>query len=291
MDRRPFLGGSHRCGCSPSAEGDIPAAQVSPGGHPLVSLEPVASSTAPLGYNDDVALITEDIACVIDSYEVRIHCGDRSGGTIGGFGSEGDGPGEFRRPAGVERGPNGTVAVIDLQLSRLTLFSTEGTHQSTATMSAQSGEVIWERADIGDVADLECGPVFMGVPDPQGGYVFRACQELLVFFADRDDTTATIVASPTYVAELPSERDVDEYLEGLARLAGTIAQAAGGASVARSAMEPYTAGCREDPKMWFLRGIPFNSTLAALVERVPGPDGIAERAVDWYDISQLGIGT
>ena len=34
----------------------------------------------------------------------------------------------------------------------------------------------------------------------------------------------------------------------------------------------------------------MGSTLVALVERKPGPDGIAQRATDWYDIGALEIG-
>ncbi|MCY3677073.1 MAG: hypothetical protein F4Z31_17460 [Gemmatimonadetes bacterium] len=353
-----------------------------PSGEELVTtLEPVASSPAPLSYNDDIALVTEDLACVINSFEFQVHCGERSGAIVGVFGREGDGPGEFRTLAGVERGPDGALAVVDLRLDRLTFFSTDGTYESTVSMPGafspdglwgtrvfgtdhfknmdfselstespedmlrpahmeidlESGEVVWERSGITEAAEIECGPIILGRPDPRGGYVFRACQELLVFFEHRDDTTATVVPSPTYVEELPNQRDVDDYLEGLARLSGTMAQAAGGVAVARSAMEPYAAGYREDPKMWFLRGIPFDfdsegrlwvattrdrdlysyldvwvgtayagtvrirdrllgydlfgATFAALVERAPGPDGIAERAIDWYDISGLRIGS
>ncbi|MCY3547878.1 MAG: hypothetical protein OXH49_13435 [Gemmatimonadetes bacterium] len=353
-----------------------------PSGEELVTtLEPVASSPAPLSYNDDIALVTEDLACVINSFEFQVHCGERSGAIVGVFGREGDGPGEFRTLAGVERGPDGALAVVDLRLDRLTFFSTDGTYESTVSMPGAfspdglwgtrvfgtdhfknmdfselstespedmlrpahmeidfvSGEVVWERSGITEAAEIECGPIILGRPDPRGGYVFRACQELLVFFEHRDDTTATVVPSPNYVEELPNQRDVDDYLEGLARLSGTMAQAAGGVAVARSAMEPYAAGYREDPKMWFLRGIPFDfdsegrlwvattrdrdlqsyldvwvgtayagtvrirdrllgydlfgATFAALVERAPGPDGIAERAIDWYDISELRIGS
>ncbi|MDE2781898.1 MAG: hypothetical protein OXK77_02990 [Gemmatimonadota bacterium] len=363
------------CGCSPTSS-DAPSGEQS-----VIKLEPVASSPAPLSYNDDIALVTEDLACVINSFEFQVHCGDRSGAIVGVFGSKGDGPGEFRTPTDVERGPDEAVAVFDIRLNRLTFFAPDGALLSATAMpgalfpevlvgtrvfgadhmsnidfskagqltpeemysplylevDAGSGEVLWERSDMHRVPDLECGPLGSGMPDPRGGYVFRACQELLVFFEHRDDTTATVVPSPTYVEELPNQRDVDEYLEGLARLAGTMAQAAGGASVARSAMEPYAAGYREDPKTWFLRGLPFDfdsegrlwvgttrdrdlqsyldvwvgteyaasvrirdrligydlfgSTLAALVERPPGPDGIAERAIDWYDISGVRIGS
>ena len=333
-----------------------------------------------MSYNDDIALVTEDVACVINSYEYQVRCGDRSGRVVGLFGSEGEGPGEFRRATGVERGPDGTIGVIDLSLRRLSLFTTEGAYLSTTSMPGSfapygifgtkvfgadhlknvdfsdrqtrslddllkpthmeidvvSGEIVWERSDMAEVVSIECGSLVLGMPDPGGGFVFRACQELLVFFSHRDDTTATVVPSPTYVEELPSQRDVDEYLEGLARLAGTMAQAAGGVAVARSAMEPYAAGYREDPKMWFLRALPhfdgkgrlwvgttrdrdlysyldiwigteyggtvrirdrlmgydlFGSTLAALVERAPRSDGITERAIDWYDISELMIGS
>jgi len=80
------------CGCSPRS-GDAPS-----GEHPVIALEPVASSPAPLSYNDDIALVTEELACVINSFEFQIQCGDRSGAIVGVFGSEGDGPGEFRTP-------------------------------------------------------------------------------------------------------------------------------------------------------------------------------------------------
>ena len=35
----------------------------------------------------------------------------------------------------------------------------------------------------------------------------------------------------------------------------------------------------------------LGTTFAALVERTPGPNGIAQRAIDWYDISALGFGS
>lgn len=361
-------------GCSQTQDDPLP-------GEPqIVFLEPAASSSAPMSYNNDIALVSEEIGCIINSYEHRIRCTDRDGSVVGVFGREGDGPGEFRGASGVERGPDGTVAVIDLRLKRISFFLTNGTFESAVSMpgaffpqvlvgtrafgedhfknvdfsdiasrspddmfrpthmgvDVASGEIVWERSDIRNHFDLECGRVVLGMPDPRGGYVFRACQELLVFLEDRDDTTATVVASPTYVEELPNQRDVDEYMEGLARLAGSMAQAAGGVSVARSAMEPYASGYREDPKKWFLTGIPFKfdrkgrlwvgttrdrdaysyldvwigteyvgtvrirdrlvgydvlgSTLAALVQRAPRPDGIAQRAIDWYDISEVRLG-
>ena len=35
----------------------------------------------------------------------------------------------------------------------------------------------------------------------------------------------------------------------------------------------------------------FGNTLVVLVEREPGTDGIAQREIDWYDISELAIGS
>ena len=112
-------------GCSPEAD--------EPG---IVRLEPIASSEAPLSENTDVAVITETVACVVDSYNFQIQCGDRQGSVVGAFGREGAGPGEFREPAVVERGPGETVAVVDVELARLTLFEFAGAYVSDTSIPA-----------------------------------------------------------------------------------------------------------------------------------------------------------
>ena len=69
----------------------------------LVALVPVASSRAPLSNNPAIALVSGHTACVIDSFELRVHCSDSAGTVIGIFGQEGEGPGEFLRPVLLER--------------------------------------------------------------------------------------------------------------------------------------------------------------------------------------------
>ena len=70
----------------------------------VIELLPFASSGAPLSASDDIAIVSGEIACVINSYETRIHCVDRSDGGVAVFGREGEGPGEFDGLTGIERG-------------------------------------------------------------------------------------------------------------------------------------------------------------------------------------------
>ena len=157
------------------------------------------------------------------------------------------------------------------------------------------------------------------------------CEGKLVFMDHRDAESARVVESPTYVEELPNERDVAAHLGIYRRMADWTGMALPATEVRESERE-----FRETPKMWFLRGnaLVFNgqdrlwvatnrdrdtfsyfdiwvgtgydgtvqirdrlmgfdllgSTLVALVERKPGPDGIAQRAIDWYDIGGLEFG-
>ena len=336
---------------------------------PFVSLEPVASSEAPLSENGDIALVSEDVACVINSFEFQIQCGGRAGRVVGAFGGEGDGPGEFRRPAIVERGTDGTLGVVDLGLTRLTLFQPSGILLSetqmppgfaghalaggllfgtsfatsftperrgrrfspgVAEVDVISGEVLWTRSGIDEFVETGCGTVGLGWPNPGGGYVFWACDRELIFLNHKDAVTATVVASPTYFEEFPNERDVDAYLSDIARLTGR--------SPPVSEMERYAESHREKPKQWILGSTSalgfdsqgrlwvattrdrdafsyldiwmgteyagtvrirdrlmgydlFGATLVALVERAPGRDGVAQRAIDWYSIDGLDFGS
>lgn len=330
----------------------------------LVVLSPVASSRAPLSNNPAIALVSEHTACVIDSFDLRVHCSDSAGTVIGVFGQEGEGPGEFLRPVLLERVPDGTVAVMDLRLNRLSVFEPDGVLRSHTTvrrsfiatahsgtsvfgigplartsepvsnglnlgmieLDARSGEMVWQRGDLGDISSTECGFVAEGLPTPVGGYVFRACRNELVFLDSRDADRARVVPSPTYIEALPNERDVAKYLADMALMSRST-------SLPASAMEPYAAAFREQPKSWFLVPIALafddhdrlwvattrdrdsfsyldiwigtdyagtvriqdrlvgydllGSTLVALVERAPGPNGIVNRAIDWYDIEGI----
>ena len=52
----------------------------------FVALHPSAETTAPLSESNGIAVTPEGIACVIDSYEIRIYCADRNGRTVAYFG-------------------------------------------------------------------------------------------------------------------------------------------------------------------------------------------------------------
>lgn len=329
-----------------------------------LALFPAAASPAPLSVSRSIALADEETACVVDSFEFRVVCGRREGEEGVAFGRQGDGPGEFRGLSLVARVGLGRLGVVDGRLNRLTIFSATGDRVSEVTLppmyfadgirqttlfgsevdlaayspgdsiltriysqvDVNSGEVTWTRGDMNGLADTECGGLDKGVPRPAAGYVFWACRKELVFLDYSDADAATVITSPAYREELPSQRDVEAFAEGLTRLGGRMA-------MPRSAANPYVETFREAPKRWF--NVPgallfdskdrlwvattldrdtfsyfeiwigteyagsvrvrdramgfdlFRNTLAVLVERQPGPDGIAPRGIDWYDIRDL----
>jgi len=75
-----------------------------------------------LSENTSIALLSDQRACVIDSYELQVVCGDRQWRNPESYGGEGEGPGEFRRPARLMRlGPD-RLGVVDIALERLTIL-------------------------------------------------------------------------------------------------------------------------------------------------------------------------
>ena len=331
--------------------------------YPVVPLAAIASSDAPYSANEAIALVSEDVACTIESFEKRVVCGSRAGNVVGVFGKEGDGPGEFQSPSGLLTGRDGTIRVFDSSRSRMYLFRVTGELLSeTATplmfipqaatsaifgvranfpresasvvipaaLDPATGEVVWERRGSDEWVPEECRGVSLGVPTEAGGHVYAACGQDLVFFGDRDSDQFVVTRSPSYVERTHDQRDVDEYLRFLA------STTTANRSVAPEALAPHADAYRAMPKRWFLRSRPLEydawgrlwaattlgrdsfsyfdlwvdtthvgmvrirdrllgfdllgSTLATLVERKPGPSGIAELAVDWYDIGSLDLG-
>ena len=98
----------------------------------VIPLDPVATSEAPLSDEGEIALAAETTACVIESYEYRVHCINRDDGSVNVFGRAGEGPGEFRDLTHVVRGSGGTIGVIDYALDRLTVFEPSGKRVSEA---------------------------------------------------------------------------------------------------------------------------------------------------------------
>lgn len=92
---------------------------------PPVKLDSLASAPSPLSATNEITLLDDGAACVIDSYQQRVSCIGPGGVSIE-FGTEGEGPGEFQFPTHVLRGASGTVGVLDSRLNRLSVFSAEG---------------------------------------------------------------------------------------------------------------------------------------------------------------------
>lgn len=90
-----------------------------------IKLDPLASVPAPLSTTHELTLLGGSAACVIDSYQYRVSCIDPGGESID-FGTEGEGPGEFKFPSHLLRGASGTVGVFDFQLNRLATFAASG---------------------------------------------------------------------------------------------------------------------------------------------------------------------
>lgn len=250
----------------------------------VTALVPVTSSSAPITTQFDIAIVSHEIACVIDSYESRIHCMNRDDGSVSVFGREGRGPGEFAGLTEIERGPGGQVAAIDIGEQRLTFFTADGALVSETRLpdsfkprqlrvnelfgfrleianftptfvpmaaDANTGEALWERTDLADAVGRECFSAAVGVSTPVGGLVYQVCGNELAFFAHRDAPTATVVASPGYVEALPNERDVTLHVD----LIGSLSRRPGGMS--ESEIEAMAAEFRKTPKEWILKPGPF----------------------------------
>lgn len=149
---------------------------------------PVGEAEAPVSTISSVALLPDGVACVADSYFFQVWClhRDRPAQV---WGRQGEGPGEFARIQHVMRGPEGSVAVVDGSLNRITAFLPSGQRVSEtrvpslftpdryrgdvlhghymqiaiAGMSIRqveiasgSGELLWERAFPRNLAYPEC---------------------------------------------------------------------------------------------------------------------------------------
>ena len=218
-----------------------------------LALAPVATSRAPLSLNESIALASETVACVIDSYEIRVHCAGRDDVPAGVFGRRGEGPGEFEDPFSIVRGFEETVGVIDIESQRLSVFtpagqlvaevrlpgfflpaapidaSVAGNVMDVARMQwrqveldVTSSNVLWERVYPTDLREeagcesLSFRGLLRGVASPGGRMTFATCHGHLIHYSSKDDDAGVLVLAPTYTIELPNERDI-RYAEELRR--------------------------------------------------------------------------
>lgn len=216
-------------------------------GDAIFTPEVIGTAALPPSESDAVSLLAGGrVACVVDSYETQVRCLDADGAVVGVFGRKGEGPGEFDTPAYLARGEEGTVGVHDLGPGRFTVFEPSGAYLSDVLapvgrfeplrsfgavlsgveadimvmlgvktsgslmtrydVNVATGEVVREEASPAGPWDVPCGEVTFGIPDRAEGWVFVACEGHMVFVGDTGE--ATVLRAPTYVAELPDERDV-----------------------------------------------------------------------------------
>ena len=214
--------------------------------------ELIRTVAVPLSESGEVALLADErTACVIDSYEGQVRCVAGEGSVVGVFGREGEGPGEFGDPTSLARGEAGTVGVVDSDLGRFTVFEPSGAWVSDVMLpevfqpfpsfgttvsgvsldymvmlgqmsgslmtrydvDLASGETVRQEGSPPGPWDIECGQVIHGIPDRAEGWAFVACEGHLIFVGDTGD--ATVLRAPTYVPELPDERDVARREEEL----------------------------------------------------------------------------
>ena len=223
-------------------------------GEAIFTPEVIGTAALPLSENNEVALLADErTTCVVDSYETQVRCVDVEGAVVGVFGQEGEGPGEFGSPAYLARGEEATVGVQDWELGRFTVFEPSGAYVSEVRapvglfvplrsfgtvlsgvsldvmamlggeisgslmvrfdVNVATGKVLREEASPRGPWDVACGELTWGIPDQAEGWVFVACEGHLIFVGDTGD--ATVLRAPTYLAELPDERDVARFEEFL----------------------------------------------------------------------------
>lgn len=225
--------------------------------------EVIGTASVPLSDNNEVAVLADGrVACVIESYEERVHCVDREGGAVGSFGRAGEGPGEFGGANALVRGDRGTIGVVDFELSRFSVFEPSGAFVTSVSLPGvtfspvasfdtvvtgvslrlvmpgadddgplmtlyevdiASGETVREEGSGGGPWDVECGRVISGIPDPRGGWVFLACDGYLVFDGG-GGAEATVVRAPTYVEEFPDETEVARRKEEIENFNRSLAE-------------------------------------------------------------------
>lgn len=99
-----------------------------------VRLDLIARShPLPLTSSNRVAVVGPDVACIFDSYEVVIACGDREWTSFRTFGNEGRGPGELLAGS-IVPGRAGTLWFVDMRQRRLSQFTPDGAFLGSAPM-------------------------------------------------------------------------------------------------------------------------------------------------------------
>ncbi len=128
---------------------------------------------------------------VIDRSNSRVVAFDSAGGHLWSVGREGGGPGEFRWPAGVTVGPDGTVEVMDVGNRKIERIAGDGELLGSVSLDFESALMQFARVDEGLVLELRQG--------------MQELTDRLVLAHGADTTELTSVTPPgTKVLEVPN---------------------------------------------------------------------------------------
>ena len=224
----------------------------------------------------------------------------------------------------------GVASFSSTLMGTMTEFAAEngaalGIHTRYIEFAVESGQPLWGRSFSSDLVDDGCpqsplvNGMSNGVTSPDGGVVFFRCDGQMAFFRNRDDASGRLIQSPTYLAELPTERDVEDYINDLRTVTDFPFSVARAEETYRSRPKFYSRSAMFDDagRLWVLTsrdqsefsyldvygesvsytgtarvrdrvaGFSLNrSTLVVLVDR---QDVARGREIDWYDIGGIGF--
>ncbi len=128
---------------------------------------------------------------VVDRPNHRVVAFDSVGRHLWSVGREGGGPGEFRWPADVTVGPDGTVEVMDVVNRKIERIAADGEWLGSVSLDFESGFMQFARVDAGLVLQLR-----QGMPELTDGLVL----------AHGADTTELAAVTPpgTKLVEIPN---------------------------------------------------------------------------------------
>lgn len=181
-----------------------------------------------------------------------------------------------------------------------------------------SEEQMQHPSDLGMKTECDTG-LSQGARGPSGMTAFGTCQSELVFLDANG--AMTVIQAPTYSAEPPNERDIQQYKDFLRGLGGLEPSQEALAAFAETPKQYLQSGrsliydirgwlwaaTRRDRDRWSYldvyqgtallgsvrvrdRLVGFDilgSTLVTLVDRPTPPDMAADRGIDWYDLGRV----
>jgi hypothetical protein len=224
-----------------------------PDGPPFALAHLGRSAPLPISGDNKLAVAGPDFACLFDSYEKQLACGDLRWRDTLRFGRSGKGPGELGDYGVLVTTSKGRVGFVDLPNDRISVFSRQGYagqfplpnlltpasdvsalgtyagYESIPTQSAggitlqelraESAEVIrnWRLSIKGTGADEQQVMVTGATRLRNGDFIVRTAvdlsQQLLLYAAD--GSFLGELKMPDLPTQLPDARDIEIFREGM----------------------------------------------------------------------------